>query len=220
MGRSYLIHSNDRAFAQKELERLYTELGVKPGSDNDVLSIHPAADKKSIGVKEIEELIHWSSLKPHTAPQKLGEIHSAELLTTEAQNKLLKTLEEPSEHTSLVLISAHAGSLLETIRSRCITFEYLRAVTSGTEDSFLSRPFSVQLKTIDEIGAIRDRAEQRLALEELLLNLSKEQRRLLHGPDSKKALRNIATIQKTATMLTRNVSLKLALENLIIQLQP
>jgi len=219
MGRSYLIHTNDKAFAQKELEALYSELEVAPGANNDVFSLHPPEDKKSIGVKELGELLHWSTLKPHSAPQKLGEIHSADMMTIEAQNKLLKTLEEPAENTSLVLISARASGLLETIRSRCITIEYLRDQI-GAGEQFLKRPFSVQMKHVDEISSIKDKAEQRLELEKLLLMLTQEQRVHLHGGDDKKAVHNIATIQKTATMLRSNVSLKLALENLIIQLQP
>lgn len=218
MGRSYLIHTNDKEFEKKELERLYTELQVSPSADGDVFVLEPQSDKKSIGVKETEELLRWCSLKPHTANHKLGEIHQADMLTTEAQNKLLKTLEEPAEHTSLVLLTAHGGSLLETIRSRCISFEYLRSKI-GSADSFSGQAFSVQMKHIDEISKIKDKAEQRLALQQLLLTLTNEQRARLHGTESKNAAANIATIQKTATMLSRNVSLKLALENLIIQLQ-
>ena len=51
--------------------------------------------------------------------KKVGIIDEAELLTVDAQNALLKTLEEPPGQATLILVSTNPDALLETIRSRC-----------------------------------------------------------------------------------------------------
>ena len=51
--------------------------------------------------------------------RKVGLIDQAELLTPDAQNALLKTLEEPPGRTTLILVATRADALLATIRSRC-----------------------------------------------------------------------------------------------------
>ena len=53
------------------------------------------------------------------APLKIGVIHDADRMNSEAQNALLKTLEEPPPDTLLILETGNPGSLLPTIRSRC-----------------------------------------------------------------------------------------------------
>ena len=53
------------------------------------------------------------------APRKIGVIHEADRMNEEAQNALLKTLEEPPPDTTLILCTANPASLLPTTRSRC-----------------------------------------------------------------------------------------------------
>ena len=54
-----------------------------------------------------------------SAPRKIGVIHEADRMNEEAQNALLKTLEEPPPDTTLILCTANPASLLPTTRSRC-----------------------------------------------------------------------------------------------------
>lgn len=77
-------------------------------------------DKKSISIDEVRELQKFLQLKTtgQAAIRRAAIIEQAELLTTEAQNALLKILEEPPSDTILILSAAHVQSLLPTIRSR------------------------------------------------------------------------------------------------------
>ncbi len=59
------------------------------------------------------------SMRPVKGDKKVGLIDQAELLTTDAQNALLKTLEEPPGETTLILVATNPDALLTTIRSRC-----------------------------------------------------------------------------------------------------
>ncbi len=60
------------------------------------------------------------------ARRKVGIIHEADRMNTEAQNALLKTLEEPPQETLLLLLTGNPEALLPTTRSRCQTFSILR----------------------------------------------------------------------------------------------
>lgn len=73
----------------------------------------------SIGITAIKEYIGQSKLKPQYSLYRVGIIEDAEHMTVEAQNALLKTLEEPPPHTRIILETANENLLLPTIISRC-----------------------------------------------------------------------------------------------------
>jgi replication-associated recombination protein RarA len=73
----------------------------------------------SIGIDDIKRIRKTVFLKPLQSTFKAVIIEDAQLLTTEAQNALLKVLEEPPEHTLLLLGTDTKDSLLPTIISRC-----------------------------------------------------------------------------------------------------
>jgi DNA polymerase-3 subunit delta' len=89
--------------------------GERPHPDLILVS----AAEKEIKIEQIKGLIWQLSLKPYSAPFKVALIDNAHLMNQEAQNALLKTLEEPGESTLLILISEYPGALLPTITSRC-----------------------------------------------------------------------------------------------------
>ncbi len=74
--------------------------------------------KSSIGIADIQSLVAWNMQKPFQGEHKLGVIYEAERLTPEAQNSLLKTLEEPAPGTLICLVTHNRSSLLPTILSR------------------------------------------------------------------------------------------------------
>jgi len=74
--------------------------------------------KASIGVEAIRNMKQNLYIAPNDADKKFYIIEDAELMTVQAQNSLLLTLEEPPEYVMILLLTAHAAGLLETIRSR------------------------------------------------------------------------------------------------------
>jgi DNA polymerase III gamma/tau subunit len=82
--------------------------------------------EKSIGIEQVRTFQKHLSLKPVKSTNKVGIIHNAETLTIEAQQALLKTLEEPPQHTFLILCAKTSDVLLPTILSRCF-IQYLSA---------------------------------------------------------------------------------------------
>lgn len=79
------------------------------------------ASEKSVGVDEVRELTFALSRRSYEEGAKLVRILEADRLTPQAQNALLKTLEEPPGRCVFILTSAQAQALLPTIRSRCLS---------------------------------------------------------------------------------------------------
>lgn len=79
-------------------------------------------DKTSISVNDIrEQLNNDISIKPYSSEYKIYIIPDANKMTEQAQNALLKTIEEPPVYAIIILLTENCDSLLSTIRSRCVT---------------------------------------------------------------------------------------------------
>lgn len=76
-------------------------------------------DALSLGIKQVREWQKQLLLMPTASPYTAGVIESANLLTTEAQNAMLKTLEEPPAHTRIYMEAPSNTQFLPTILSRC-----------------------------------------------------------------------------------------------------
>jgi DNA polymerase-3 subunit delta' len=79
----------------------------------------PLEKQKSLKIATVREMEHSLRLKPSEGTVKVAILHPAEALGMDAGHALLKIVEEPPPGTHLVLITAEAGALLATIRSRC-----------------------------------------------------------------------------------------------------
>ena len=88
---------------------------IENGTHPDFIKI---TSDKTIGVKDIEDIASYVYIMPYEADYKLYYIADASLLTEEAQNKLLKTIEEPPQSAIIVLGASSCGAILPTIISR------------------------------------------------------------------------------------------------------
>lgn len=87
----------------------------------DVALIEVEAGKRVVTVGQIDELLHNLMLHPFEGRCRVAVIPEASRLSSETPNILLKTLEEPSAETLIILCTADVESILPTIRSRCHT---------------------------------------------------------------------------------------------------
>ncbi len=90
-------------------------------SDNDIYEVDAASNRKIEHIRELRESV--SSL-PLESPFKLYIIDEVHMLTREAFNAFLKTLEEPPAHALFVLATTEAQKLPETVSSRCQVFDF------------------------------------------------------------------------------------------------
>lgn len=86
----------------------------------DLIYIEAAEGKKDISVAQIEYLIELFAQKPFASTGKAAIIADGERMNEQAQNKLLKLLEEPASGDVILILTANSERLLPTIRSRCI----------------------------------------------------------------------------------------------------
>ncbi|KKS66620.1 MAG: polymerase III, delta'' subunit protein [candidate division WWE3 bacterium GW2011_GWB1_42_6] len=89
-------------------------------SNPDFMLVEKEAEKKSIGVDYSRKVKKFLQEKPLSEEKKTVVIPNSELLTPEAQNALLKILEEPPKYAEIFLLSKTENSLLETVISRCV----------------------------------------------------------------------------------------------------
>ena len=77
-----------------------------------------------IKIEQIRQMQRKVAEKPIISNNKVYIIDNADTMTTEAQNCLLKTLEEPPEYITIILICTNEGNLLSTIKSRCTRMQF------------------------------------------------------------------------------------------------
>lgn len=85
-------------------------------------------ESETIKISTIREMIQTVYEKPILSEKKIYIINDSDKMTKEAQNSLLKTLEEPPEYIIIILIASNSDMILNTIKSRCtkIVFEKLK----------------------------------------------------------------------------------------------
>ncbi|MBC7581513.1 AAA family ATPase [Aeromicrobium sp.] len=104
-----------------------------------------AGKEKSIAIEKIRELEQFLSRKVPGNGTRVVLINDAHLLGTEAQNALLKTLEEPPESTTLILSVAHEQALLPTILSRAPVLSVLRPDAGLVKTYFIAAGYDEKL---------------------------------------------------------------------------
>lgn len=97
----------------------------------------------SIGVDDIRTQINGDiAIKPYSSPYKIYIIGEAEKMTVQAQNALLKTLEEPPAYAVILLLTTNVNSLLQTILSRCVIL-HMKPVSDELIKKFLMEQMQV-----------------------------------------------------------------------------
>lgn len=79
-------------------------------------------EKTTIGVDDIRKALHFVIEKPLFGRRKVLIINDAHKMNLSAQNKFLKTLEEPPDFLTILMVTSAPGRLLDTIRSRVVEF--------------------------------------------------------------------------------------------------
>ena len=112
-------------------------------SDNHPDIIHVTHEKVSIGIDDIRIKVNNDlQIKPYSSPYKIYIIDEAEKLTEQAQNALLKSIEEPPGYAVIILLTNNLNALLSTILSRCVTLK-LKAVDKELIKEFLMLKYQV-----------------------------------------------------------------------------
>lgn len=100
-------------------------------------------EKASIGVDDIRVQVNGDiHVRPYSSPYKIYIIDDADKLTEQAQNALLKTMEEPPEYAVIILLVENISSILPTILSRCVVLN-LKPVDKQSIQTLLMKTYQI-----------------------------------------------------------------------------
>ena len=96
---------------------------IARGMYPDVPTVAPG-DSGTIKIDDVRDVLRHIGFKPFEGRRRVVIFDAAESLGRDAQNALLKILEEPPPSSMLILVTSQAGLLLDTVRSRCPTVRF------------------------------------------------------------------------------------------------
>jgi DNA polymerase III subunit gamma/tau len=155
-----LLFSGTRGTGKTTLARIFAKaIGT---SSVDLYEIDAASNRGIDDIRELKEAVHTV---PYESKYKVYIVDEVHMLTKEAFNALLKTLEEPPAHVVFILATTEEEKLLDTILSRCQVFRFRspsRAVLAETvtdiakQEGFVLKPAAADLIAIAADGSFRD----------------------------------------------------------------
>lgn len=135
---------------------------IAAGRSMDVVELDTASNR---GIEDIRNLRESINLAPSGAKKKIYIMDEAHMLTLEAANAFLKTLEEPPSHVIFILATTDPAKLPETVRSRLVLVQFQKATAPEISRSLTRIIKSEALKVDDEVieiissradGSLRD----------------------------------------------------------------
>lgn len=198
----------------------------------DVITVGLEEDKATISVEAIRAIRDDMPIAPNDLETKVYIIEDADLMTVQAQNALLLSLEEPPSYVLFFLLCENSSSLLETIRSRAPSLR-LQLLSDGEVEKYLLQndKRAVQLKDEDEeifrtvihaaggrIGyalELLDARRRKALLDER--RISQSIISLLQNPNRAEVLGVIASLGKTRNEVIKNlISIEYAVRDLMV----
>ena len=180
--------------------------------------------QESIKIDDIRLLQTKIFEKPIISNRKVYIINNAEKMTTEAQNCLLKTLEEPPEFVTIILVVNNENSILVTIKSRCtkvvFTEESVQELDYEAKNRFselekifgnVDKYLSIDLlNKLDVLYKDKDNIMQNLEFINLIFMKKAKQ--------EKKYLKYIDYVEDTKAKLNTNTNFDMCIDNLILHI--
>ncbi|MDD4606809.1 MAG: DNA polymerase III subunit delta' [Patescibacteria group bacterium] len=149
----YFIQSIFCSAEQRPCQQCVLCQQIQKNIHPDIIWLTRNEDKKNITIEQIRELRQKLRLESFLNSYKIAVIQQAELMTTEASNALLKTLEEPSWHTIIILIADQIKLIPSTVISRCQTLNF-KTVSRQTISQFLKDNSKLNKLDIEKIVAL------------------------------------------------------------------
>ena len=149
------IFAGSRGTGKTTIARIFAkEVGTTP---NDISEIDAASNT---GVDDIRALNESVSTLPYESKYKVYTLDEAHMLSKQAWNALLKTIEEPPKHVIFIFATTEANKIPETIISRCQTFSFKKPTQKTLKDVVVSiakkEGFSLEASSADLIALLGD----------------------------------------------------------------
>jgi DNA polymerase-3 subunit delta' len=164
---------------EKYCDKCKSCIEFNTNNNPDYIFIEP--DGNNIKIEQIRQMQTKVAEKPIISNKKVYIIDNVELMTVEAQNCLLKTLEEPPEYVTIILICKNENSILNTIKSRC-TIIHFEKIENSDIKKYLEKNYemnNIQDSLLDifqgSIGKairLKDKVESYEKIEYMLKNIN------------------------------------------------
>lgn len=211
---SFLIASRDRDKTKEAYQEIIKERRVGKW---DVTPITP---EKIFGIEEVRKLSQKLFLKPVQAGEKALVLDLFLGATVEAQNSMLKILEEPPKNTIMILLCENINQFLPTIISRCKIIEIdseTTTKTSGEDLEIIGQSIGERFYLAQTLYEDKEKAV--VWLEEQINSLREKAKKEKDLTEAKKIGKIIRQFAETRGLLKNtNVNARLALEHLFLNL--
>jgi hypothetical protein len=186
----------------------------------DKFDISFIESEKAVGITQVRDFQKSIFLKPFKSKQKAVILSAQNGITIEAQNALLKVLEEPPDNTIIFLLCQSSEGFLPTIISRC------KVISLDKQDSEInlkeSEKILLSLKDAsvgDKLKLAQDNSRDKESALGFIEGLILASELLLKNSKDKELVKAIGLMQKTYNGIkTTNGNLRLAVENLVLNL--
>ncbi len=194
--------ANDKENFNTSLKKLFDTLSTK----RNLLFIAKPENRATIGVESIQQVLQFASQKPHLSEKSILIIMDFELITIQAQNKLLKIIEEPPFYLHTFLITENEKQVLATIKSRCQTIYLDQQNKSANEFP----QCDLEISKIEELKEISKSVFTKKDLKENYLKLKRLVEEEKKKEKTKKTLKNFTKIVKffISQVLEKKTTLK------------
>ncbi len=208
---------------QKYCDKCKSCMMFNDNNHSDYFEINKESSE-SIKIDEIREMQNKIIEKPITSKRKVYVINNAEKMTIEAQNCLLKTLEEPPEFITIILVINSENTILATIKSRCtkivFTEENEKELTEEEKQRYLDleRIFgnTEKYKSIDLLNNIETLYKDK---EHILENLDFINMIFIKkAKENLKCLEYIDYVEETKRKIKSNSNYDMCIDSLILKI--
>jgi len=242
---SIIVSGGNKKSREEKLKQLKSEIFTS--NNPDLLLIKRDLQKKSIGIGDVRSVGNFLIKKPIKHKENIVLIENADLMTLEAQNSLLKTLEEPPPNSQIILETQNENKLLSTILSRCQKISVKGSILAYTPEhrqaaeEFIRLLNSNQGEKLDYVESAKTKlADRDFALnliytwqsvlrDNLLLKSGGDKRKIINKLDAKNVDELIPNATKTITLLedlqklkeeteSTNSNIRLGLELFLLQI--
>ena len=224
---TYLIVGKTKESVQPLLKNLLEKLWDREVKEEDIFNennpdIHilDGQDVNSIGIEDIKGLQKEMVFSPYKERVQIAYIFDAKKLTAQAQNSLLKTLEESSSNTAYILITRNEKSLLPTVLSRCLKLYTNVNTQDDIEDKYIKL---LETDMIEAFKKIEEISKEKTPTEAFLCELERYfqnelERKLFDKKSIIEVSSNIEQVMIAQKRVKANGNKRLILENLLLHL--
>ncbi len=222
---TYLLISKNKDTQESHLKSLIAGLtgeDIQEIQDTPDIHILDRREENSIGIEDVKDFVKEMIYKPFGGGKQIAVIYEAEKLTTQAQNSLLKTLEESNDDTIYILCVDNEKNVLPTIYSRSKPIYIQQEIQ---QNSNTDKPEVFNMDLVEQFNLIESISKEKQPCLDLLASLEAYMKIELEKEikndninSSRVISERLKEIQDTREKINSNCNKKLVLEALVISL--